>query len=144
MRNWFKPARAKAAAWMKDPSHGGANIVADLDAILTEPIHFRLLGKVHTLEPITTENFLLYTNALAKLFQMRDEKMISSQDLIQRYFDLFSSVCKTIELKDIQGMTQAQVAGLYQLILDSFQGKSQAELEKKTLQHRTLVRHSEN
>lgn len=115
-------------------------VVADLDAILTQPINFRFAGKVHSIRPIKVAENYAVANAISELWALKDMKEITASQLIDRYFALVSSVCPTIKRKDIEGMTQAQVTGLYQLIVDAVTGKAQAksqsddEEKKKRLQ----------
>jgi len=123
MRLW--PARSKHTA----------ELVADFDALSSEPISFRLNGKIHQIKPINTAEFFKYANAYAKLMQMLDEKRttIHPRELIERYFEVFSSVCDSITMADIENSNNAQMAGLFQLIIDTVSGRSQAD-QKKTLQ----------
>lgn len=137
MFNIFRPARNQSS-WKE-----GVGIVADLDALIDEPIRFKLHGKVHTIKPISSQSFLVFTNNLAKLWDLREKNQVTPEELITKYFDLMSSVCETITVQDIKDMTQPQIASLFQLVLDAVSGKAQAkakemaskmtETEKKTL-----------
>lgn len=112
MKLW--PSRTKAKN--VDP-------VTDLDAIISEPVPFRFKGKTHFLKPVTVAEFLKFANANPKLLNGITEPDLTAQILAERYFDVISSVCDTITLKDIQSMEQAQVAALYQLVLDMVTGQ---------------------
>ena len=107
------------------------DVIADLDALISNDVGFIFQGKTHRIKAITTENFFNVTNAIAKLDSMRNGKYTKA-DLLGTYAGIFSSVCDTIGPSDIENMTQAQVGALFQLILDCVTGKSQVtDLEKK-------------
>ena len=112
-----------------------AELVADFDAMTTDPVAFKLNGKIHEIKPISTGEFFAYANAYAKLMAMLDEKKltINPGELIERYFELFYSVCPSITIEDIKNSNNAQVAGLYQLIIDTVTGRTHAD-QKKTHQ----------
>jgi hypothetical protein len=126
MMSWFKPARSGALSQ-------GQDVIADLDAIVLEPVQFKLHGKLHEIAPVTTESFLRYTNALGKLMELKDKNQITPDELVEGYFGLISSVCGTVTKQDIDDMTQGQVAALFQLVMDSVTGKAQAEVHKQEL-----------
>lgn len=128
MKLW--PARSKHTT----------ELVADFDAMSTDPVAFKLNGKIHEIKPITTGEFFAYANAFAKLMAMLDEKKITIQpsELIERYYELFKSVCDTITIDDIRNSNNAQVAGLYQLVVDTVTGKTHAD-QKKTLQRMMMA-----
>jgi hypothetical protein len=115
---------------------GPEDLISDLDALIEKPVSFRLHGRIHSILPITTETFMVYTNAFANLYELNKQEKISPKELILRYHDIISSVCKTVSVEDIENMTQPQIAALYQLIVDTVQGKTQAQIgeaEKKKL-----------
>lgn len=98
--------------------------ISDLDEILARPVPFRFKGKIHKLEPITTEDFLLFSSAQTELMKaMSNTYPISAKELAQKIHRVFSSVCKTITVEDVESMQQAQVAALYQLVLDMITGQ---------------------
>ncbi len=111
------PARARA----KQPE----GPIADLDEIIARPVPFRFAGKIHQLDPITTEDFLLFSNAQAELMRAMQDKEtpISAKDLAIKIHRVFGSVCKSLTLADVESMQQAQVAALYQLVLDMVTGQ---------------------
>lgn len=133
MKSFFKPARSKA--WM---TSGSDNVIADLDAIIQDTVSFKLNGKIHEIKPLSTKDFLIYTNALSKVWELKDKEIIKPDDLIEKYYDMVSSVVPSIKRTDIETMNQQQVGALFQLILDTVTGKAQArasqDAQKKTLQ----------
>lgn len=98
--------------------------VCDLDAILAEPVAFRWNGTIHYLKPMQLDEFLKYSNAQSKLMaEVSSETKLDPNTLIQRYHAVISSVCDTISVEDIKSMSQAQVAALYQLVIDLVTGQ---------------------
>jgi len=122
----LRPARTQSVA-------ASNNVVRDLDALLGEPIAFRLHGKVHEMKPLSTQDFLKYTGSMMELLNLKDKSNVTADELIDHYHEMIQAVCKTVERKDIEDMNQQQIGALFQLILDTVSGKSQvdAELEKK-------------
>lgn len=108
-------------------------IVRDLDAIVANPVYFRLHGKNREIKPITTESYLVYVNNLSLLYSMKDKDGLTTDELLTSYFNLVKSVCDDIEIDDIKKMSQQQIGALFQLILDTINGSAHADVEKKTL-----------
>lgn len=115
MKLW--PTRTKAAKEVEP--------VTDLDVIVSEPVPFRYKGKIHYLKPMQLDEFLKFTNAQAHLMDAirKDDVTLTGVQLAERYFAVISSVCDTIVLDDILNMEQAQVAALYQLVIDLVTGQ---------------------
>ena len=127
MSFWAKilPARSKALE--------GVEIFANLDDIITKPLAFVLHGKTHLISPLTTEQFLGWSTALAGLWDLKDKKGLEPDQLIDAYTKAIRSVCKTITKADIEQSTQAQIAAIYGLVLDHCMGRAHTEdyLKKK-------------
>lgn len=114
-------------------------LYADLDAIIAEPIYFKLHGKRHAIKAISTKEFFKVSTALANVWDLTDKNQITAKELVDRYTELFSSICSTITREDIENMEQAQAVGLLQLVMDAMTGKAHvADYEKK----KTLIRES--
>lgn len=111
-------------------------VVSDLDRLISKPVGFRLLGRVHAIKPMSTEQFLVVSNELGKidsLIRRARESGVSSDYAVDRYFKLFSACIDTITKEDLNKMTYPQIAALFQLILNCVNGKAQVEEEKKNL-----------
>ena len=106
-------------------------LISDLDSILSEPISFKLHGRVRVIRPVSTEEFLHFSNALAKLYDLQEKSGVTPEELISRYFDLAKSIIEDITRKDIEDMAQVQIAGLFALLMDVVTGKAHADNEKK-------------
>lgn len=105
-----------------------AQIVSDLDALVAEPIAFRFQGKVHEIKPISTLELLKFTNAFAGLQELNGKSdAITVEELVDAYTQVISSVCPSITFEHVKDMTQAQVAALFQLVMDSVVGKAHVQ-----------------
>ncbi len=109
-----------------------ADIVSDLDKLISEPTAFRFQGRTHLIKPITTEDFFKLSNALARLDALKEAKNVQASDLIDAYTQLVTNACDTINRADVESMTQAQVGALFQLILDVITGRVHAEKKNIT------------
>lgn len=103
--------------------------VADLDKIATRQCVFTLHGKDHVITPPNLLNWLEIVEANAKLWNLKDQDVVTPEQLINDYFNLISKLCNTITKEDIKNCTQMQVSSLWQLVLDFMNGFDQ----KKTL-----------
>lgn len=98
--------------------------IADLDAIISQSVAFKYKGKIHSLKPMTLEEFLKFTNAQASLVNLlKDDKSITPKGLAESYHSVISAVCDTITIEDILDMEQVQIAALYQLVIDLVTGQ---------------------
>lgn len=121
-------------AFKRNLSSGQGPIV-DLDSISREPVSFRFDGVVHTIKPVSVEEFLHFTNSNSQfLTRIRDEKKLTAEELIESYAQVIGSVCPSVTADHIARMEQAQVAALYQLVIDTVTGQVKTgEGEKKRL-----------
>lgn len=113
--------------------------VTDLDAIISEPIEFRLHGKIHRINPLTTEQFLKVTNEYVNIQSMQKMDSLDSQEVISRYHAFISVACASITREDIEKMTQQQAGALLNLIIglltgDTFKKKLQIPPVANSLQ----------
>jgi len=114
------------------------SVVADLDALLNESVYFKLHGKTHEIKPLSAKQFLILTNNLGHLLDLKEKSEITPDELVDRYYDLVSSCCETISKDDIKNMTQQQIAGLFQLVMDALTGKAQAQSKHEIAEKKTL------
>lgn len=127
MFNWFKPSRSAALP-------RGGQLVSDLDKMISDPIAFKWGGRIHTIKPVTTEQFLKVSEAMLTINQLVQKNTLSVEEIIDAYWRVFSAVCDSITKKDVARMTQAQLGALYQIIVETVTGKAHASGEKKTPQ----------
>lgn len=112
------------------PGGNSPGPISDLDALIQEPIPFKLKGKIHFIEPITTEVFFKTVNRLEAMDRLKTvAEDVTVDVIINAYYQLFASICKTITMDDVRGMSQPQCLALLQLVIDSITGRAQAEAE---------------
>ena len=104
-------------------TEAATNSVADLDALLVEPISFKLHGKNHVIKPLTVEQFMILSAALIDIVDLQKKQGLSSEELIDKYYGLVSSVCDTVKKSDIENMSQQQVSALFNLIIKTVTGE---------------------
>lgn len=122
---WFLPART--AAKKSEPVQ-----IADLDALMEKSAQFKLHGKWHTIDPMPVEEFIKFSVAYTQFYELAEKSQVSPDELVVKYFEIAKTACKTITKEDIRKMSQQQVAGLFQILMDLHSGKIFAD-EKKTL-----------
>ncbi len=108
-------------------------MVADLDALLTKSITFRLLGKIHTIAPLSVEQFIRFAQSYSEFIALQDSDVVTPDQLVECYYNMISSVCDSVSREDIKAMSQQQAAGLFQIMMDMHTGRLFAD-EKKTLE----------
>lgn len=101
-----------------------SKLIADFDAMIVEPVEIRLLGFRHVIKPLSFEQFIRYTSALGELYELRKKPEITQKEMVQKYFNLVTTVIPTITEEDINKMTPNQMAGLIQVVLDTIAGKT--------------------
>ncbi len=115
--------------------HDDCKIVADLDRMITEPFAIKVLGKVHRIKPMDLQTFLKTAEGIARLDAYRGMKKIDEKELLKAYAFLFSNCCDTIGIKEVKKMSQAQIGGFYQQVIEVVTGRAHAsdEAKKKSL-----------
>ena len=101
-----------------------AVVVSDLDAMVANPVAFRLHGKVHRMRPITVKEFFAVSNALLSLERLKSDDRLTDEQIIDLYFQIIHSVCDSVTKNDIKSMTHAQAGALIQLIVDHVTGRA--------------------
>jgi hypothetical protein len=112
---------------------GLPGFVADLDALIQKPLHFKLRGKICTINPISSLTFYKFSNNVGKAYELHKTKDLTRDDIIKFYFEMLSSVCDDITTEDVEEMNEAQITALIQLILDAVTGRIWGTEKKKTL-----------
>lgn len=126
----FKTARAKKYAPIDAP------VIADLDAILADPVYFKWDGKNHAIKPMSTKQYLRVLDKYSDLFSMNKAESKPTEEELQNGFgDLFSMCIDTIGRKEVARMTPVQVGAIMQLIIEAITGKAQADTVKKKVKN---------
>lgn len=120
----------------KQKSGKSVDVIADLDAILVEPVAFKLHGIDHVIQPITVEQAFRLSNALVHFNDLMQKHGLTAEDIIVGYFDLVQIVAPSVTREDIEKADQRQLASLFSFIVRSFTGELFAE-KKKTLTETT-------
>lgn len=115
----------------RDSHDESVDIVADLDALVSEDVAFRFQGKTYKIRPLSAgEAFIAWQN-LAKLEEYKKKEGATYSDVLDFYSDLFGSVCPEITRDIVKEMTQTQCTALLHLVLDTITGKAFSESKKK-------------
>lgn len=101
-------------------------IICDLDSVVEKRAAFTLEGVTHYVNPVTTQNFVIWVTKLAEL-----KKEMDAESVKQKYFEMINFMCPTVTMKMINKLTQAQCVMLFAAICDKVMGK-QPEAEKKS------------
>ena len=104
-------------------------MVADLDRLESHSVGFRLHGKVHVIKPVKVKEFYSAISKLSAFGVLQKKEKLTDDELNAKYLEIITALCDTITLKDVEDCTRPQIAGLFQLIVDSIMGKSQAQAE---------------
>lgn len=108
------------------------DLVTDLDDLISKSYAIKFKGKMHLIKPLSVQEYYSLAKALARLAQIENLEQIDATELVNAYYDLFSSVCETITLKDVEAMEQPQIAAFLATILDRFAPKESQD-EKKNI-----------
>lgn len=126
----LRPARTNVTS----PSDGlGPQVVADIDAIEVRPVAFKWKGKLHTIKPVSTKEYLKVTEVFGKMDALGKTSNYTVEQLVDVYAELIMTLCNTIKREDILEMSQAQVGALLQLVIDHVTGRVAQDEKKKTL-----------
>ncbi len=126
--------------WPSRTQSKPSEVIADLDALIADPVSFKMHGKTHTIKPVTTKEFMQFTNAYALFWEMKDKETVTPDELIDRYFDLISPICDSVKREDIANLTQAQVGALFNLVIEVVTAKAHVDTaQKKTSLSQTRI-----
>jgi hypothetical protein len=110
----------------------GFEIVTDLDAILVKTVAFRFQGRTHVIPPVKNEEFFRAMNALARLDVLKKQDVISPEDLLEAYSDLFRITFPSITREYLERMSPHQLGVLFNLVIECIMGKTHVDTEKKS------------
>jgi hypothetical protein len=114
-------------------------VVADFDKLESHSVGFVLHGKTHIIRPVKVKEFYAAISKLATFGELQKKEKLSEDEVSEKYLEIIQTLCDTITLKDIKECTDPQIGALFQLIVNSILGKSQAQgipmeaAEKKSL-----------
>ena len=102
-------------------------MVADLDRLESHSVGFRLHGQTHIIKPVKVKEFYKTIERLAAFVQLQQRENLTDAELNAGYLEIIQSLCDTITLKDIEECSPPQIAGLFQIIVDTISGKAHAK-----------------
>lgn len=114
----------------KQKNKESRTVVADLDAMLVEPVAFTLHGKEHVIAPITTEQSFRIANNLVKYQDLMKKEGLTSDEVIDGYWEIVQVVAPSLTRKDIETATERQLGSLFSLIVRSYTGELFTEKKK--------------
>ncbi len=103
--------------------------VADLDALVLEPVTIKLHGKSHILNPIDTITYLKFTNEIHKFY--REENNYTPAEFVTKMHGIVSPLIPSITPQDIEKCSQTQVGALFNVCLNSVSGKLHTDVAQK-------------
>jgi hypothetical protein len=118
-------------------------VFQDLDAILNEPVSFKVVGEIHTLTPPTTEGFYRFIRAMNQLYTLEAESK-TPDEIVDIYCSIITPLVPTLTRRAISRMTIQQANSVFNFVVETVIGKSSIdnmpEAQKKNL-NLNLVRH---
>lgn len=122
------PARQNAVSSNSTP------LIADLDAMLVEPVAIKVLGKNHIIAPITNEQFFLIVKAWQELDDVkRETKSPDVAVMLDKYHKVITIALPKLARKDMDQMSVQQIGALLQIVVGTVTGETYGE--KKTLKN---------
>lgn len=118
-------------------------VIADLDAILVEPVAFTLHGKNHTVAPISTEQSFRLANKLNEFQELMKKEGLNADTVISGYWELVQIAAPSLTRKDIEDATERQLSSLFSFIVRAYTGELFSE-KKKTVTEKISVQPSKS
>ena len=125
----------------RDALRSDSPVVLDLDRMISSPVAFRFMGKIHKIKPMNQETFFKAMNGLAALDALRLRKDVTLEDVRTQYSELFMMCIDTLSYKDVLSMTEGQIAALLRQIIDCVTGRNNSDDEKKNSQKNIQQNH---
>lgn len=116
-------------------------IYQDLDAVLNEPVSFKIVGEVHTLNPPSTEGFYRFIKSMNKLYSLSADSM-TPDEIVGIYCEIILPLVPTLSKASISKMTIQQANALFSFVVETILGKRSDDFsveEKKSL-NQNIVR----
>lgn len=121
----LKPSRSQALE--------NARLIADLDALVAEPVSFRFGGQTHLIKPIDAETAAKFELARWHMMQEFKKPDLTHDEIMGLTTAPLSMVCPSITVEDVKKMNRIQIAALFKLIVEQIVGPDfqASEGEKK-------------
>lgn len=108
--------------------HTPVKVIADLDALISQPIGFKYLGKDFIIDPMTTENFIQITKALHDMEVALKADGMDQDAIYLTYYNFIHALCKSITLSDIKKAALPQLHALMALLIKHIKGETGQEM----------------
>src|SRR4051812_4093022 len=89
---------------------------ADIDAVRGKPYTFRFKDRIHTIAPMSVEQFMEVTSAVAHLGSLQNRKN-TQDELIDAHAKLFRLACPTLTRVVVNEMNNQQMCTMFNCIL---------------------------
>src|SRR5689334_17326762 len=109
--------------------------IADLDKINNRKYYFSLHGVDHEVCPPSMGDWFEIVNSNQNLWSLKDREKLTTDEVVDSYFELLSKMCPTLTKDDIRKSKQWQLTALWQIGVDMMNGYE----EKKTLTSMLLM-----
>ena len=109
-------------------------VIADLDAMIADPVAFKFQGKRHIIKPISTIEFMKYVKASVGVAEMLKNPKATKDEVLDATFDVVSSVCDTFRRSHLEAMTQPQAGALLALISKCVTGEIYAQQQDESVE----------
>lgn len=109
------------------------DFVADLDALESRSVFFRFQNRTFEIPPVSTGKLMKVYGSFMRIDELAKKNVISADELIDSYTELFSSVCPEMTRDFVEKMTQAQAAALFTLVFETVSGRIGASKKKTDL-----------
>lgn len=115
------------------------SLIADLDALVSESVGFRLNGKTYVLKPVTAEELMKMEVARLKLITMVQARgeapLLPNDEVYERYFEFINCIVDPlITIQEIMSMSVVQLNAVINLVFRQLAGDSSL-YEKKNPQN---------
>jgi hypothetical protein len=108
-------------------------IIADFDALISEPIGFRFHGKEYEIKPVDTETFMRVAKALQEIQDLLSQRTqgteVDNEKVYDAYHKFLSPLCPSITLKDLNSMALPQIHALKNLIIRHMLGDTAEQMQ---------------
>lgn len=102
------------------------SLIADLDALISEKIGFKLNGQIHVLQPITAEQMMEMELARVKLLAMLNARgdglALDGNEIYERYFEVIHPIVPTLEFAELLTLKVVQLNNLLTLVFRTLAG----------------------
>lgn len=109
----------------------------DIDALISQPVAFKILGVTHVLNPPSTLDFYKFIKALGELYTL-EQNSKTADEIVDLYYRIISPIVPTISKSIVQKMTIQQANAVFNFVVETVVGKKSSideiDAQKKSLE----------